>query len=148
MHRIGNPMQIPELDLQPELAGGVELSGDMQQVLSLLTGYWHNKRLLLKSSPSGILFTASPQIKDIFHVTGVGANYAYQGANVECSEILVMGHPNNTGKIWVYPHGTATTSNGWPLDAGDVLNLGITNLIMLNLLIVVDGEKAVIAYTM
>ena len=148
MLNIGNPMQIPELDLKPEQAGGVQLSEDMQQALALLTAYWRNKRVLLKASPSGVLFVTSPQIKDIFHVVGVGANYVYQGDNIECSEVLVMGHPDNTGRVWVKPHATATTANAWPLNKGDVVGVGITNLIMLNLLIAVNGETAIIAYTL
>ena len=148
MNRIGNPMPCPELDLRPEPTGGIELTESMQQVLAALTGFWHNRRLLLKASPSGVLFVCSPQVKDIFHVTATAGNYTYQGDNVECSEVLIMGHPSNTGKVWVKPHGTATDANGWPLDKGDALTLGITNLNMLNLLIVTNGEKAIIVYTM
>ena len=141
-------MAIPELDLRPELVGGVQLSDDMQQTLSLMAAYWRNKRVLLKGSPSGALFVVSPQVKDIIHVVGVGANYAYNGDNIECSEVMIMAHPANTGTIWVKPHALATTDNGWPLDKKEVLGLGITNLNMLTLLIVVDGEKAIIAYTL
>jgi len=148
MLTIGNPMGCPELDLKPEQAGGVQLTADMQQALALLTAYWRNKRVLLKASPSGVLFVTSPQIKDIFHVVGVGANYTYQGENIECSEVLVMAHPNNTGRVWVKPNAIATTANAWPLNAGDVVGLGITNLTMLNLLIVVNGETTIIAYTL
>jgi len=148
MHFIGNPMAVPELDLRPEPAGAIQLTEDMQQVFALLAGYWRNKRVLLKASPSGVLFVTSPQVKDIFHITAVGANYTYQGENIECSEVLVMGHPDNTGRVWVKTNATASTDNAWPLNAGDVVGLGITNLNMLNLLIVVDTEKAIIAYTL
>lgn len=148
MLSIGNPMPIPELDLRPEPTGGIQLTEDMQQALSLLVGYWKNKRVLLKASPSGALFVTSPQIKDIFHVTATSGNYAYQGENIECSEVLIMGHPDNTGRVWVKPNGTAATTNAWPLNKDDVVGLGITNLNMLNLLIVTDTEKAIIAYTL
>jgi len=148
MNTIGNPLPCPELNLQPEPTGGIELTESMQQVLAALTGFWRNKRLLLKASPSGVLFVCSPQVKDIIHVTAVGANYTYQGDNVECSEILVLAHPDNTGRVWVKPNVTATTANAWPLAAGDVVGLGITNLNMLNLLIVTDTEKVIIAYSM
>ncbi|GAI64848.1 unnamed protein product, partial [marine sediment metagenome] len=142
-----NPMKCPELDLQPVPIGGVELSENMQQTLAALTGFWRNKRVLLKASPSGALFVTSPQIKDIFHVVGVGANDTYKGENIPCSEVMIMGHPDNTGKIWVKPHVVATIDNAWPVAANDVVGLSITNLNMLNLLIVVDGEKAIVAYT-
>jgi hypothetical protein len=147
MRTIGTPLTIPELDLKPEQTGGIELTESMQQVLALLTGYWQNKRLLLKCSPSGVLLVCSSQCKDIIHVTATSANFTYKGPNVVCSEILVMGHPDNTGRVWVNPNTVAATTNAWPLNKGEVLNLGITNLNMLNLLIVVDTEKAIIAYT-
>jgi hypothetical protein len=148
MARVGNPLKIPELDLRPEPLGGVELSENMQQTLALLTAFWRNQRVVLKASPSGVLFTASPQLEDIFHVTGVGANDVYQGSNIQCSEVLVMGHPDNAGKIWARSKKVATVDNAWPLAAGDVMGFTITNLNMLHLLIVVDGDKVIVAYTL
>lgn len=148
MAQVGNPLKIPELDLRPEPMGGVELSENMQQTLALLTAFWRNQRVVLKASPSGVLFTASPQLEDIFHVTGSGANDVYQGPNLQCSEVLVMGHPDNAGKIWARSKKVATVDNAWPLAAGDVMGFTITNLNMLHLLIVVDGDKVIVAYTL
>ena len=148
MNRIGNPMAIPELNLQPEQQGGIELSENMQQTLALLAGYWRNNRVLLKASPSGVAFSCSPQIEAVYHVTGVGANDDYVGGDVKCSELMIMGHPDNTGRIWVKPHASATDANGWPLEAGDVIGLSLTNLNMLNIRIVVAAEIAIVAYTM
>lgn len=147
MQTIQQPLTIPELDLKPESAGAIELTLDMQQTLALLTGFWRNTRVLLKASPSGILFVTSPQLTDVLHVTATGANFNYQGENIPCSEVMVMGHPDNTGRIWVRPHAVATTSNAWPLAAKDVVGLSITNLNMLHLLIVTNTEKAIIAYS-
>jgi hypothetical protein len=147
MSTIGTPIQIPELFLTPEPGGGVQLTENMQQALALLAGYWQNRRVLLKATPSGILCITSPQIKNVFHVTATSTNYTYVGDNIECSEILIMGHPSNTGLIWVKPHATATTDNAWPLAKSEVLGISITNLDMLNLLIAVNAEKAIIAYT-
>lgn len=148
MASIGVPLTIPELDLKPEPTGGIQLSEDMQQVLSLLTAFWRNKRILLKATPSGVLFVTSPQIKDIFHVTATSGNFAYQGENIECSEVMVIGHLDNTGRVWVRTDVAATVNNAVPLDKGDTFVLGITNLNMLRLLIVTNGEKAIIAYTL
>lgn len=148
MVKIGNPLTIPELNLMPEPEGGIELSKDMQQVLSLLTGFWRNKRTLLKSSPSGVLFTSSPQIKDIIHVNGVAVAFTYKGDDIECSEVLIMGHPDNVGTIWVKPHALALATNAWPLTKSEVVGLGITNLNMLNLLFANVTDTAIIAYTM
>lgn len=148
MSKIGNPLTIPELNLMPEAEGGIELSKDMQQVLALLTGFWRNKRTLLKSSPSGVLFTSSPQIKDIIHVNGVAVSFTYKGDDIECSEVLIMGHPDNVATVWVKPHALALSTNAWPLAKNDVVGLGITNLNMLNLLFANVTDTAIIAYTM
>lgn len=147
MQTIQQPLTIPELDLKPESAGAIELTPDMQQTLALLAGFWRNTRVLLKASPSGVLFTASPQIKGVVNVTGVGANYPYQGSNIPCSEVLVLAHPDNTGRIWVNPHAVAAADTGYPLDAGDPIGFGVTNLNMVHLLIVTAGEKAIIVYS-
>lgn len=147
MLRIGVPMQVPELDLKPEPTGGIELSEDMQQVLASLTGFWLNKRVLLKASPSGILFASSPQLKGIKNVAATAPNFPYQGENIPCSEVVVIAHPDNANRIWVNVHAAAAADTGIPLDAGDPVGFGITNLNMLQLLIVANGEKAIIAYT-
>jgi len=146
MQTIGTPLQIPELNLSPEQQSGVQLSADMQQTLALLTAFWRNERVVLRASPSGALMVTAAQLKDVYHVTGVGANDTYQGSNHKCSEVLVMGHPDNTGKVWVRSHAVATVNNAWPLGAGEVIDVTIINLNMLHALIVVDGEKLIVAY--
>jgi len=147
MSTIGIPMTIPELDLKPEPAGGIQLSDDIKQALVLLAGYFKNQRVLIKCSRSGSLHTASSQIKDILHITASSGNYAYQGDSIECSELLIMGHPDNTGKVWVKPYQPAATNNSWPLDAKDVMVMAVDNLSQLNLLIANNGETAIILYT-
>ena len=148
MARIGNPMKCPELDLQPEPKGGIELSENMQQVLSLMTAFWRNQRVVLKATPSGVLFTCSPQLEDIFHVPATSNDFAYQGEDLKVSEVMVMGHPDNTGNVWARSKLAATVDNSWPLAAGEVVGFSITNLNMLRLLIKLDTEKAIIAYTL
>jgi len=147
MQEIQTPLQVPELDIKGHPTNPLTLSDNIQQVLSTLTGFWKNRRTLLKSSPSGILFTASPALVDIFHVAASGANDTYQGDNIPCTELLIMGHPDNTGKIWVRQGVPATVDNSWPLGAGEAMGLSLTNMNMLQLLIVVDTEKAIIAYS-
>lgn len=147
MREIHTPLNVPELDLKGQPDSPATLSDNIQQVLSTLCGFWKNRRTLLKSSPSGILFTASPQLEEIYHVTGVGANDTYQGENKPCTEVMVMGHPDNTGKIWVRTKKAASVDNAWPLDANDATGFTITNLNMLHILTVLDGEKAIIAYS-
>ena len=147
MPEISKPMDVPELKLRPPIEGKVRLSEDMQQVLSLLTAYCENKRVTLKASESGILSVASAKIKDIVHIVGVGANSEKTGSNVPCTECLVMGHPDNTDKVWVRPYKTATVNNAWPLSKSEVVGFTLNNLKQLNMLIVVDGEKVIVAYT-
>jgi len=146
MARIGAPLKVPELNLSPDPEGGIELSEDMRQVLSLLTGFSKNRRILLRASPVGALRTTSARLIDILHFTGSGANDTQSGSDVPCSEVMCMGHPDNTGKVWVRSLATATTANAWPLGAGETINISVDNLRDLNMLIVVDGEKLITAY--
>jgi hypothetical protein len=148
MLAIGTPIAVPELNLQPEQSGGVQLSEDMQQSLALMTAFFLNKRVLLKASPSGMLYVTSPPMQDVLHVTATGTAYTYQGENIPCSEIMVIAHPDNTGRVWVRVNGTATVNNAIPLAAGDAVPVSIFNLNMLNLLIATNGEKAIIAYSL
>lgn len=146
MSKIGTPLKVPELNLQPEPEGGLELSDNMQQVLSLLTAFSKNRRIIIKASPGGALRVTSSRLIDTIHFTGVGANDTQQGSDVPCAEVLCMGHPDNTGKVWVRSMVAATVNNAWPLGAGEVISLSIDNLRDLQMLIVVDGEKLIVAY--
>ena len=147
MSDINKPMDVPELNLKPPIDGKVRLSEDMQQTLALLTAYCENKRVTLKASESGVLNTTSAKIKDIVHFAGVGANDTQSGENVQCTECLVMAHPDNASKVWVRPDKTASVNNAWPLAAGEVVGFTLDNLKQLNMLIVCGGEKLIVAYT-
>lgn len=146
MQRIGTPLKCPELLLQPEQEGGIELSDDMQQVLSLLTAFSKNRRIVVKASPVGALRTTSARVIDVKHFTASGDNDTQQGDDVPCSEVLCMGHPDNAANVWVRTLSTATTSNSWPLGAGEVVSLSVDNFRDLQMLIVADTEKLIVAY--
>lgn len=141
-------MDIPELDLRPEPTGGIQLTEDMQQALALLAGYWKNKRVLLKASALGVLFVSSPQITDIFHVTAGADNYYYQGDDIPCTDVVVMGHPSNLDTIWARPHTQALATNSWPLLKKEVIDFTLSSLKQLHLLFIKSGDKAIIAYTL
>lgn len=145
---IQTPLYIPELDLKPVPTGGLELSEDIQQALALIAGFWRNKRVLLKASQAGILFVASPQITDIFHVTATTGDFLYQGESLECTDVLVMGHPDNAGLIWVRPHTQAEVTNSWPLLKKESIDVTLSNLTQLHLRIVTQGDIAIIVYTL
>jgi len=147
MSTIGKAMRFLGLQLHPPIDKAVRLSEDMQQTLALICAYGIDGRKLLRASESGVLNVISARIKDIKHYTGVGVNDTQSGDDVPCTECLVMGHPDNTGKIWVRPGTTAATNNSWPLAAGEVVNFTLDNLKQLNMLMVVDGDKVIVAYT-
>ncbi len=147
MPEIDIPFKVEGLTMKPEMSGRIRLSDDMQQTLASLVGFDDIARRLLRCSKGGILFSTSPRIEYILHVTGSGASDTYQGMDKKVTEVMVMGHPDNSSKIWVKNDEIATANNAWPLDAKEVVNVTIDNLLNLNLLIVGDGEKAIIAYT-
>jgi len=147
MNRIGTPLECPELHLSDKHEGGIELSKDVQQTLSLLAGFVKNKRVLLKASPGGALETTSARLKDIKHYTADEADDTIQGENIPCSEIMCMGHPSNGGKVWVRTMTAAGLTNSWPLGAGEVINFSVDNLRDLRMLIVVDTETLIVAYS-
>jgi len=147
MSIIGKAMRFIELSLHPPIDKAVRLSEDMQQTLALICGYGIDGRKLLRASESGVLNVTSARIKDIVHYTGSGANDTQSGSDILCTECMVMGHPDNTGKIWVRPGSTATVDNSWPLAAGEVVGFTIDNLKQLSMLMVTDGDKVIVAYT-
>ena len=85
-------------------------------------------------------------IQDIKHYTGVGANDAQRGTDAVCHQLLVTGHPSNTGIVWVRTGVAATVNNAWPLAAGEVFSFEVDNMSELQMLIVVAGEKLIVAY--
>lgn len=145
---IGTPLQAPDLLLSPEQAEGPELSTTMQQAIALMMGYWQNQRIVLKATPTGVLFGCSPQVQDIVHYTASGDDDNQAGADLPCSEVICMGHPDNKNVVWVRPHVTATVNNAWPLEDGDAISFTIVNLSMLHMLFEKDTEKLIVLYTM
>ena len=146
MSDIKKSMDVAELNIQPPLSGKTRLSDDMQQTLALMTALGADRRRPLRCSESGVLNVASPRIKDVVHYTGSGANDTQTGGNVPCTEVMVIGHPDNNSNVWVRPNTTATVNNAWPLAANGVVSFTLDNLSQLNMLIVGDGEKVIVAY--
>lgn len=147
MAKISVPGSHADLPIVPSLPGQLPISDAVQQVLALLVGSTQDATQFLRVSPSGILSVSSARLQDILHFTGVGANDTQQGPNVSCTEVLVMAHPDNTGKVWIRSDKTATVNNALPLDAKDATSIVLDNLNQLQLLIVVAGEKAIVMYT-
>ena len=147
MANINKPLDVPELNIEPPIYGKVRLSEDMQQTLALLTAYCDNKRVTLKASESGILNVTSAKIKDIVHYTRTDPDNPTHGDSVSCTECLVMGHPDNDGRVWVRPDKAAETTNAWPLAAGEVVNFTLDNLEQLKMNIATDGDILIVAYS-
>ncbi len=145
MQTIGVSLKCDDLHLQPEREGNIQLLPDMQQVLSLLTGFSKNERIVLQASPVGSLRTTSPRIQDIKHIEGSGANDQRQGSDIPCSEVMCMADPTNTGTIWVRTLETATAVNAWPLAVGEVITLSMDNYRDLQVLIVTHADMLICA---
>lgn len=144
MGDIGKPMGISGLNLKPPIDGKVRLSADMQQTLALLTAYGVSERKLIRASESGVLNVASARIKDVVHYTRDGVDEEIQGDRVPCTAIIVLAHPDNTGKVWVRTDKIATVNNAVPLDAKDRVGFSVNSLADLHLFIAVDGETAIV----
>ena len=146
MPNINKPMGVPELNLQPPITGKVRLSEDMQQTLALLCAYHNNKRIILQASESGNLIIGEPVIKDIVIVTTAAGTGLAQGADIACSQAMVMGHPDNTNTAWVRPYKACDDTHKWPMQKWDIVKFAIDNLNRLYFLCDVPEEKVIIAY--
>lgn len=147
MRQIIIPFRLVDLLLKPEMAGRIQLSDDMQQTLASLVGFDNIARRLLRCTMGGVLHTTTPRIADIFHATTAAGTGLYQGSDIKTTEVMIMGHPDNNGLLWVKNDEVATANNGWPLAANALINLTMDNLNNLNILSVTPEEKAIIAYT-
>lgn len=145
MKEIVNPMNVRNLQIQPPITGKMQLSEDMQQTFALMAGYCDNERVVLRSSQQGVLSVASAPIKTVLHFTGSGDNDTQQGTNYPCSEVMIMGHPDNSGRVWVRNAEIATVNNAWPLKAEAVISFTVNNLSQIQFLFVTDGDKAIVA---
>ena len=147
MPDITMPFGFSELRLKPEPVGRVKISDDIQQTLASIVGYNGSDRSLLRCSGTGVLFACSPRIDGIEHITATSGAFDWNGADKKISEVMIMGHPDNTGLVWVKNDAAALATNGWPLSAKEVLNFSIDNLANLHLLIVTTAEKAIVLWT-
>lgn len=140
---------IGELDkvLRSYQLGRVELGEVLQQTLALMAGSDDMKRVILRASETGVLNVCSARIADIVHVLADENNYTWQGTYIRCTEVIVMGHPDNAGIVWVRPDKPATINNAYPCKAGLGVTFPIDNLKNLNILIASDTEVAIVLYT-
>ena len=142
------PIASDQIGLRPSLPSQIPVSDEFRQTLALLLGYHQGDRLPLACSPSGILFTTSPRLVDVFQWTAGAPNTTKQGDNIVCTEVLCQAHPDNTGRIWVRTKITATANNAFPLDKGDMIGFAVENLSELRALIVANGDTLIVGYSL
>lgn len=152
MANINKPMNVPELNLRPPITEKVRLSEDMQQTLALLTGYHNSIRKVLKASESGILYTVNPRIKNIWGFKGLNDTTHKQGDNISCNEVMITGHPENTGIIWVRPYTQYVPTNeganfAWPIAANAVVGFVVSNIKQLWFYYEKKDDIVIVAYT-
>lgn len=147
MPDIGTPIAVPELCLQPEQAGAVKLSDDMQQTLSLLTAFFLNKRVLLKASSSGILYVTLPRLVDTLSWQADGDNDVIQGDDVPCTEVLCRAALANTGIVYVTVFKTPTAANAMPLQKGESFVFCVENLREIQALFTKDDDILIVCHS-
>ena len=146
MANVQMPIVDTALRISPPLGPHVPIEDRLQQVLALLLGYSRGERIPLVSSPSGVLFTASPCLADVFHWTAAAPNTTKQGDNIACSRVFLRNHPDNVGRIWVRNRIAATSGNAVPIDPKEPLWFTIDNLSDLHVLIENAGDTLIVAY--
>jgi len=147
MSKIAIPKSHADLPIRPPVSGSIPLSDTMQHVLALLVGSTQEATALVRLSPHGFLQIVSPRLQDIVHYTATSDNYTKQGDNLALSEVMVVAHPDNMGRVWCRPYKTATVDNAYPLDKKEGIVFAIDNLNQLNLLIEATGEKVIVFCT-
>lgn len=147
MPEILKSLTFDDLPTRPPLVGRPRISDDIQQTVSLITGWDGATRRLVSVSPSGVLYTASARVKGIINVSAGEAVYNWQGSEIEISEVLIRANPDNIGRLWVNVSAVGAVDTGYPLDAGEPLIFSINNLHSLHIHVVLSGDKFVVIYT-
>ncbi len=147
MFKILKSLTFKDLPTKPEITGQPALSEDMQQTVALLSAWDGITRRLIRSSQTGILYASSPKVKSIINKVSTGSTENVTFTDIPISEVLVMANANNGGHIWLNIGANGGVDIGWPLDAGDSLNISLNNLLDLHLHIITSGDKAIIIYT-
>jgi len=83
----------------------------------------------------------------IFHVVATNDNYNYQGMDDSCIEVLIRGHFENNGLVWVSLNEQFTEDNCWPLGPYDVMGFPLNDLNELHIFIEKEEDRAIVLYT-
>lgn len=147
MPEILKPLTFEDLPTKPPLVGRPRITEEIQQAISLLVGWDETTRRLLRCSPSGVLYYASPRVKGIINFQADGDSDDYQGSDIKTSEVLIKAKHDNEGDIWINVGAAAALDTGYPLDAGEWVSFSINNLHTLHLHLTKDDDWVSIIYT-
>lgn len=147
MQGIDIPFPLKDIPLKPELTGRIKVEEVIIQTIAALCGYDGEARRLLKCSLGGSLHTVSPPVCCFTNKVSTGPTEDVTFGNIPTTEVMILANANNGGDIWVNVSAAAGVDIGWPLDAGDMLNISINNMAELKLHIVTQGDKAIIIRT-
>jgi len=147
MREVTTPWPITEIMVTPEPSGRLRISDDIQQTLSSLFGYDGESRRPLRCGRTGTQFVASAPLANISKKPGIGANWTWNGGNIETSEVMILADSTNTGAVQVSIDAAVGATNFWPLNAGESLTFSVNNLSRVHINIVVAAEIAYVAYT-
>ena len=139
---------VPGFTVRGTLPFPIPMTTMIQQSLAMMLGYTYGEGVVLRASPSGILYVAEPRISDVFHWTAGGAGATFKGDKKACTQIMCIGHPDNADLVWIAPRKTASATNGIPIAKNQSVTLSVENLDELNALIVANGEKLIVAYSL
>lgn len=141
MAEIEIPFPLKDIPIKPELTGRAKVDETIIQTLAAILGWDGEARRLLTCALSGSLHTTTPPARGIINGVSSGATEDQQLAVRATTEVMIIANPNNSGDIWVNIGATAAVNTGWPLDAGDVLNLSVNNQNQIHLHIVTSGDR-------
>lgn len=141
------PFPLKGLPLKPELKGRQKVDDVLIQTLSTLLGHDGEGRRLLKCTLGGSLHTTTPPTCCIVNkvTTGTGEHITF--GSIQTTEIMVKAKSTNTGSVWVNVSTPAGDNIGWPLGAGEFLNISINDMSNLRLWVEILGDRVIILRT-
>lgn len=141
------PFPLKGLPLKPEIKGRLKIDDVLLQTLSAMMAYDGEGRRLLKCALSGSLRTTSPVACCIDNKVTSGEEHNITFGSTPTTEVLVIANPDNGQRVWLNIGAAAGVDIGWPLDAGDFLNISLNNLQDLRLYTASIGDKVIVLRT-
>ncbi len=128
MFEILKPLTFDDLPTKPPISGRPKVSEDLQQTIALLSGWDGSTRRLIRVSPTGTLYVASPKAKGIINQQASGDADDYQAPNIVTSEVLIKAKTGNSGNVWINVGKAAAANVGYQLLSGDWISFSVNNL--------------------